>query len=1071
MDCTFIDAGTRCRYKEEILTCAYMHCLLPIMSANMSLSAHPLTDIALTDIGDEDQLPVRLQDIQQLTVQLKARRAQLLTLNEQQLALVAEQQELDRGYTDFENEVKAEVKDLRLYKPAIKVSLARAVSWVVCLAAWVALAAWAARAAWTGPKPMGWVAALALISAPAGTIAVMAQMRWPQLLAVLTLSRAERSFDMFDAPPSQEAARPDHHTSAEAAQTSSLVGASATNFDASRRLRNHPGHRAAYEEAMQLMKAAEAESQAKHEQLMAQIDRERAARRAALWSFRLPPPFSPEVAAALKEARELLDQMMQEQERAAAEEQRQKKAEARRAALLERAEAEAPGSCSIDADTSSSGGSSSSSSGDHTRGSSGGVCGVPAGSPAGRPLPHAEPRYLTETLLPGAAAALLAAGRAQAPAVAAAQVPPHAGARASGGCQDLAVADEVKAYLTSELQEVEAQIAAAERAVAAKEAAATNAAAQRAKGRIELEKARKEAKADKKQLRWLAGGMWVLCVAAVVVLVVAMVIAGEQGQGKETGEDLVYGAPALAPGLQEEDQDEEAQVEEQAWYVATVAVLSFIVIVGFLAQFRLPERSLSRAERFFDMFDAPPSQEGARPDHHTSEEAAQTSSFARASTAYIDAASSLRNQPACLAAYQEAMRAVDAECQAKHDRLMAQLEQDLAARRSLGLFRLPPPFSHEVAAALRLAEELDQRRREQERAATEEQRQKAEQQKKACDEQRQKAEARRAALLEPFLAGVRQGCPLAPLLYLFIAQALLQLLKARGIGIPVAGQQLTALQYADDAQALLPSLDAVPSFLAAMDTFGCVIVHKPPGVPFHGTASQPGLLQLMRSQQGQDSFPYEGPLFPVHRLDYLTSGCLILATSSEAAGELVAAFRARAVHKFYVALSDRRPSKKMGSVVGDMQKGRRGSWKLARTSEQPSITRFTSAAVSAERPLRAFLLKPETGRTHQLRVALKSLGAPVLGDERYAQKEAASEEDRGYLHCAALRFELGGTAVQCVCPPEDGIEFLRPEFRNLFDTWLPQSLQQDTGPWFDDNKLLRSELQLAGSKLQEASRT
>ncbi|KAI3437676.1 hypothetical protein D9Q98_000126 [Chlorella vulgaris] len=52
------------------------------------------------------------------------------------------------------------------------------------------------------------------------------------------------------------------------------------------------------------------------------------------------------------------------------------------------------------------------------------------------------------------------------------------------------------------------------------------------------------------------------------------------------------------------------------------------------------------------------------------------------------------------------------------------------------------------------------------------------------------------------------------------AMALLQLLKARGIGIPVAGQQLTALQYADDAQALLPSLDAVPSFLAAMATFG-----------------------------------------------------------------------------------------------------------------------------------------------------------------------------------------------------------------------------------------------------------
>ncbi|KAI3432843.1 hypothetical protein D9Q98_010427 [Chlorella vulgaris] len=50
-----------------------------------------------------------------------------------------------------------------------------------------------------------------------------------------------------------------------------------------------------------------------------------------------------------------------------------------------------------------------------------------------------------------------------------------------------------------------------------------------------------------------------------------------------------------------------------------------------------------------------------------------------------------------------------------------------------------------------------------------------------------------------FLAGVRQGCPLAPLINLLPAQALLQLHKASGIGIPVAGQQLTALQYADNA--------------------------------------------------------------------------------------------------------------------------------------------------------------------------------------------------------------------------------------------------------------------------------
>jgi len=73
---------------------------------------------------------------------------------------------------------------------------------------------------------------------------------------------------------------------------------------------------------------------------------------------------------------------------------------------------------------------------------------------------------------------------------------------------------------------------------------------------------------------------------------------------------------------------------------------------------------------------------------------------------------------------------------------------------------------------------------------------------------------------EASLAGVRQGCPLAPLLYLFVAQALLCLLRARGLGIDVAGQRLAAMQFADDAEALLPSLDDIPSFLSAMATFG-----------------------------------------------------------------------------------------------------------------------------------------------------------------------------------------------------------------------------------------------------------
>jgi len=71
-----------------------------------------------------------------------------------------------------------------------------------------------------------------------------------------------------------------------------------------------------------------------------------------------------------------------------------------------------------------------------------------------------------------------------------------------------------------------------------------------------------------------------------------------------------------------------------------------------------------------------------------------------------------------------------------------------------------------------------------------------------------------------FDAGVRQGCPLAPLLYLFVAEALLRLLKARGVGLAEHnGVQLTAAQFADDTEVFLPDLDAVPPFLEAMAVF------------------------------------------------------------------------------------------------------------------------------------------------------------------------------------------------------------------------------------------------------------
>ena len=78
-----------------------------------------------------------------------------------------------------------------------------------------------------------------------------------------------------------------------------------------------------------------------------------------------------------------------------------------------------------------------------------------------------------------------------------------------------------------------------------------------------------------------------------------------------------------------------------------------------------------------------------------------------------------------------------------------------------------------------------------------------------------------ASGLQPFAAGVRQGCPLSPLLYLFVGEALLRFLRARGFGIDVAAGQprLVAAQYADDIQVFLEAHSAVRPLFLALETF------------------------------------------------------------------------------------------------------------------------------------------------------------------------------------------------------------------------------------------------------------
>jgi len=215
------------------------------------------------------------------------------------------------------------------------------------------------------------------------------------------------------------------------------------------------------------------------------------------------------------------------------------------------------------------------------------------------------------------------------------------------------------------------------------------------------------------------------------------------------------------------------------------------------------------------------------------------------------------------------------------------------------------------------------------------------------------------------------------------------------------------------------------TMIIVYDHLSFVIASKPAGVNFH-SEEEAGFVVQMSEQLGL-------PLFPVHRLDKMTSGLVILAKNSETAAVFGKMFENREIEKYYLAISMRKPKKKMGWIKGDMTSARRGDYKLLTTMENPAITQFISCALRTHE--RFFLIKPHTGKTHQIRVALKSLGSPIAGDMRYAASDEARKEDRGYLHAYALRFRLDDEVFSFVSPPDEGERFISSECREQLHLW------------------------------------
>lgn len=213
-----------------------------------------------------------------------------------------------------------------------------------------------------------------------------------------------------------------------------------------------------------------------------------------------------------------------------------------------------------------------------------------------------------------------------------------------------------------------------------------------------------------------------------------------------------------------------------------------------------------------------------------------------------------------------------------------------------------------------------------------------------------------------------------------------------------------------------------------------ILVAKSAGINFHDEENLgEGLFSQVKKQLKQQSSDAE--IYPIHRLDKMTSGLVLFAKNLKSAQIFGQMFEAHKVEKYYLAISDKKPTKKQGWIKGDMQKSRRGMFKLMRSMNNPAVTQFFSFSIGNKQ--RLYLLKPHSGKTHQLRVALSSIGAPILGDPLY---NSNSDADRGYLHAYALSFTFLGVKYQFTYPCDEGEFYLTQNIKDklteLEEPWL-----------------------------------
>ena len=181
-----------------------------------------------------------------------------------------------------------------------------------------------------------------------------------------------------------------------------------------------------------------------------------------------------------------------------------------------------------------------------------------------------------------------------------------------------------------------------------------------------------------------------------------------------------------------------------------------------------------------------------------------------------------------------------------------------------------------------------------------------------------------------------------------------------------------------------------------------IVVNKPSGLLTHakgGLSDEPTVAEIIRPKTSFATDTDRPGI--VHRLDRDTSGLLIIAKNPESAAHLQRQFAERAAKKTYIAITDGKP--KLNAAKIDLPIGRNPSAPSTFRIDPNGKPAQTTYHILTENDTQSLVeLKPTTGRTHQLRVHLAHLNAPILGDRVYGK----SSDCRMMLHAQKLEITL-----------------------------------------------------------------